>query len=71
MWPFKIYSPNPHQSNILISITSALFQVPKGERKADQEKLHVNRIGAGERQSSGSEPVRIVFNTSFQYINSW
>ena len=26
----------------------------KRERKADQEKLHVNRIGAGERQSSGA-----------------
>ena len=26
----------------------------KRERKADQEKLHVNRIGAGERRRSGA-----------------
>ena len=26
----------------------------KRERKADQEKLHINRIGAGERRSSGA-----------------
>ena len=26
----------------------------KRERKADQEKLHINRMGAGERRSSGA-----------------
>lgn len=42
----------------------------KIENRADQEKLHINLLGAGEIDRDGVvEPISIVFNTSFQYTN--
>ena len=59
---FQNLQPTPSSEQHINFYNFSLVLGSKRERKADQEKLHIDRIGAGERRSSGAR------KDCFQYL---